>query len=612
MIKILFLAANPINTVPLRLDAESRAIDQALRQASFRDTFEFEQHWAVRIGDLQELLLRHKPHIVHFSGHGSPSSEIILEDDAGNAHPVSQSALKQLFSLLKDNVKCVVLNACYSASQARAIAEAVDCVIGVQDAISDKAAIKFALSFYRALGYGRNFKTAFELGCLEIGLEKHEEETKPQLLALRIDPTQLTLIDENDAKLNVAANHTPIAEIKNKNQSLFGTFWRFLTAGGSRFGRQFTKRHLQLLVLVAMFGLVLAGIQFISDGNRELSVARTPSVTVTPLLKDVSESKIRHISLGDQYIWLTVKKELGLGPTVGLGRLNRQTGGWCLYQHLSTTVGCRDESLPEEDVDSIGAIWADQQEIYVGINLVGIMHGIVDTQAQTTFSSLFSLPEVQVMSMHKDKDDSLWVGTTNGIFQYKDGDVRDHQTILEICKGSTSVDRIEIRDISEAADGLWFATSIGVIRWSNNEAERICYQQDAIVQCQIGDSLAHNNIWSVTIASDQSVWVGTYDGRISHLKPTKNPSLPIKDCWQTEQLPDSPSLYSPNRVSAIEFADDETIWVATLKGLFFRSADEKVWKFYPLDDNPMIFDVECLKDECTYGTSRGLFVSNVP
>lgn len=40
MIKILFLAANPIDTVRLNLDEEVGAIDLALRQAKFRDHFD--------------------------------------------------------------------------------------------------------------------------------------------------------------------------------------------------------------------------------------------------------------------------------------------------------------------------------------------------------------------------------------------------------------------------------------------------------------------------------------------------------------------------------------------------------------------------------------------
>ena len=47
-IRILFLTANPTDTNRLRLDEESRAIDQGLRRAEFRDRFELEQFQALR------------------------------------------------------------------------------------------------------------------------------------------------------------------------------------------------------------------------------------------------------------------------------------------------------------------------------------------------------------------------------------------------------------------------------------------------------------------------------------------------------------------------------------------------------------------------------------
>lgn len=181
-LKILFLASNPLDSDRLRLDEEIRGIKQALVQAEFRDKFDVEQEWAVRVSDLQEYFLRHKPNIVHFSGHGSPSNEIILEDNDGNSRSVSIRALSQLFSALKDNIRCVVLNACFSFPQAEAIAKHIDCVVGMSKAIGDSAAVSFAVAFYRALGYGRNVKTAFELGCGQIDLEGMEEQDTPKLL----------------------------------------------------------------------------------------------------------------------------------------------------------------------------------------------------------------------------------------------------------------------------------------------------------------------------------------------------------------------------------------------------------------------------------------------
>lgn len=193
-IKILFLASNPLNTTRLRLDEEIRAIDYSLHQSKFRDKFDIRQHWAVRVIDLQSYLLRHKPDIVHFSGHGSKFSEIILEDNFGASHPVSIHALSKLFSILKDNIRCVVLNACYSEQQATAIAQYIDCVIGMSKAIEDSTAISFATSFYQALGYGRDVKTAFDLGCLQINLETLNVKDMPKLLTMTSNPAEIIFV----------------------------------------------------------------------------------------------------------------------------------------------------------------------------------------------------------------------------------------------------------------------------------------------------------------------------------------------------------------------------------------------------------------------------------
>lgn len=168
-IKILFLAANPLDMVRLQTGEEMRAIDQALRQAEYR-TFELALGPAVRIEDLQELLLRHRPDILHFSGHGIATKEIILHNAQGTSVAVAGAALGRLFRVLKDNLRCIVLNACYTADNAAGLAQVIDCVVGIEDVISDNASIQFATAFYRALGYGRSVQEAFELGQVQIEL----------------------------------------------------------------------------------------------------------------------------------------------------------------------------------------------------------------------------------------------------------------------------------------------------------------------------------------------------------------------------------------------------------------------------------------------------------
>jgi hypothetical protein len=194
IIGLLFVAANPQDSTRLRLDAEIREIDQALRLSEFRGRFDIEQHWAVRFRDLQSALLRHKPHIVHFSGHGTELSEIVLEDDQGHPYTVPPDVLARLFSLLKDNTRCVILNACYSEPQAEAIADHIDIVIGMRTAISDNGAISFAVAFYEALAYGRDVQTAFDLGCLRLSLEYPNEKDIPTLIAKKVNPSDITFV----------------------------------------------------------------------------------------------------------------------------------------------------------------------------------------------------------------------------------------------------------------------------------------------------------------------------------------------------------------------------------------------------------------------------------
>ncbi len=199
-----------------------RGIDQALRQSDFRDKFEIKQHWAVRVVDLQSCLLRHKPDIVHFSGHGSPSNEIMFEDIDGDSQSVSSLAVSQLFSVLKDNIRCVVLNACYSEQQALAIAKHIDCVIGMSKAIGDSAAVSFAVAFYQALGYGRNVKAAFDLGCVQINLESLNEQDTPKLLAFNSNPQEIVF---------ARSEPKPKSEREADNSSKKIRRWRNLPAG---------------------------------------------------------------------------------------------------------------------------------------------------------------------------------------------------------------------------------------------------------------------------------------------------------------------------------------------------------------------------------------------
>lgn len=181
MKKILIVSANPTTTDKLRLDEEVREIQEGLQRSRSRDKFELITKWAVRPDDLRRALLDNEPQIVHFSGHGAGNEGLALENNTGQMQLVSTESLARLFKLFKDKIECVLLNACYSEVQAEAIYQHIDCVVGMNQAIGDRAAIKFAVGFYDALGADRSYEDAYEFGCTAIDLESIPESSTPVL-----------------------------------------------------------------------------------------------------------------------------------------------------------------------------------------------------------------------------------------------------------------------------------------------------------------------------------------------------------------------------------------------------------------------------------------------
>jgi hypothetical protein len=178
---ILILGANPKDTSTLRLDEEVREIDAGLQRAKKRELFDLKQRWAVRVEDVYQALLDFKPQIVHFSGHGTGEDGLALEDETGKLKLLDTEALAQLFELFSSTIECVVINACYSEVQAEAIVKYIPYVVGMNKAIGDKAAVKFATGFYNALGAGESVDFAYKLGCNVIQLNGISEYLTPVL-----------------------------------------------------------------------------------------------------------------------------------------------------------------------------------------------------------------------------------------------------------------------------------------------------------------------------------------------------------------------------------------------------------------------------------------------
>ena len=202
MKKILILGANPKNTSSLRLDEEVREIKNALfNYHPIEMIFIFLLNQRYESDDPTRFLLHHQPTIVHFGGHGSGTDGLILEDNSGHTQPVSTQALAKLFRSFEHIVECVLLERCYSEVQATEIHQHIDCVIGMNKAIGDKAAIKFSVGFYTALWSGMNYEDCFDIGCTSIDLQGIPEFLTPKIKIRR--RRYQTAVKENTEKLSV-------------------------------------------------------------------------------------------------------------------------------------------------------------------------------------------------------------------------------------------------------------------------------------------------------------------------------------------------------------------------------------------------------------------------
>lgn len=180
-IKILFLSAGADEESWSRLAREAREISLRLRAAEERDSFELITEWAVRAGDLQRCLLQHRPHIVHLGGLTTEAGEVLLADDSDNTRPVDSRALAELFTILEDNIRVVLLSVPDADGVAREIAKTVDYAISMSGAISSQTAITFSAHFYQGLGFGRTVADAFRLAKNQLLLGGNPDYEKPLL-----------------------------------------------------------------------------------------------------------------------------------------------------------------------------------------------------------------------------------------------------------------------------------------------------------------------------------------------------------------------------------------------------------------------------------------------
>jgi hypothetical protein len=161
-LRVLYLTSSPGKEAPLRVDAEVNNVLKALRSAKHRDLVDLQQRPPAGPQDLIDAINDHRPHVIHFSGHGAATGLLF---DTNDLEPTDGQFVD--FEPLADLVKAtsfpptlIVLNACNSEGGAETLLEAAPVIISMSDTVGDMSAGLFAMHFYAAIGGAQSIGNA--------------------------------------------------------------------------------------------------------------------------------------------------------------------------------------------------------------------------------------------------------------------------------------------------------------------------------------------------------------------------------------------------------------------------------------------------------------------
>ena len=168
IIKVLLIAASPVDQPRLRLEKEQKDILQAIKKVSGgKVRIDFSMQVACAVEDIIPSLLGADADVFHFSGHGNTEG-IMFETSGGFSQVVDGVSIAEYLLRLKKSPSCIILNACYSDALARALSARSDTVIGCNSKVNDDAAIRFSGSFYSAMGNGLKYGDCFHIAVQDV------------------------------------------------------------------------------------------------------------------------------------------------------------------------------------------------------------------------------------------------------------------------------------------------------------------------------------------------------------------------------------------------------------------------------------------------------------
>ena len=208
--------------------------------------------------------------------------------------------------------------------------------------------------------------------------------------------------------------------------------------------------------------------------------------------------------------------------------------------------------------------------------------GLFFKSAQKSFTDKFTQYKVDeksrtglisnyLLSLYRDKQDIIWIGTDGyGLQRYDDKQRQfGHQKNVENDPSSISHDFVRAI-LKDTKGNIWIGTRKGLNKTSDNGFERYLHHSDK------NQSLSHNNVFSLHEDIIGRVWIGTYGGGLMLYNSKSNDF--------SRYSVKSHNLLS-NRVYAITSDDKGNLWLGSNKGITRFHPDTGNIKHFTTGDN---------------------------
>jgi Tfp pilus assembly protein PilF len=188
--KVLMLLTDPEGEEKRRRREEIRRVKAAKDRARNGDQFDVDSQPDVDAARFSQEVSKLEPFIIDIFGNEGGIEDLVFEKSIKEAVFTESEKIQlisDLFRVYSESVKsveCIILNGCYSISQAQEIVQHVEFVIGIDHALGEENITDFLEEFYYQVFSERGIKGAHSFGCNRVKRKNSKDihDLLPKLL----------------------------------------------------------------------------------------------------------------------------------------------------------------------------------------------------------------------------------------------------------------------------------------------------------------------------------------------------------------------------------------------------------------------------------------------